>query len=147
MYRFTSPPILYTRQMGIRRIIRIVAVVACVFTTAMLLYSTRTLDRKSSWWFGAALVLMWGFSPYLFLMILAKRSIESAKKLKVVCGGTIFAVATSIFLYIDGFFLIDDTSWSGLLFIVVPVCQWGEVVITTGVVAIVGRKANDKSEN
>jgi CDP-diglyceride synthetase len=126
---------------------RILAIAGCVFTAGMLIYSARGWEKQLSWWFGAVLIASWGSSPYLAFFNMARRANENVRKSAVLLIGTVLTFATALYLYIDGFILIDDTTWSGLLFVIVPVFQWVEVLLIALFAYLVERLSNpDQNE-
>jgi CDP-diglyceride synthetase len=121
---------------------RLINYAACLLTAIMLVYSADGLNKELSWWFGASLFAFWGFTPYVALGVLANRSKKDIKKSVIILIGMVVTAATAAYIYYDGFFRMSDTTWSGLLFVVVPMYQWVEVLFIALFAYVIERFSN-----
>ena len=85
--------------------------------------------------------LVWDVSPYLYGMILTK--LVTKRKAIVTSVLLIFVVATGgIFLLVDAMYIHLDAQ-SALAFVVIPVYQWGLLLLATIPIYLINKKGKE----
>ncbi|MCA9429342.1 MAG: hypothetical protein KC940_02420 [Candidatus Omnitrophica bacterium] len=111
---------------------------AAIFTLAMMVYAGRGWEEGIGWWLTASGFAMIAISPYAGLAWMGRKLCRTVRQSLVVLVGTLLVCLVGVGLLIDGFFF-NESSMSGLLFIVLPIYQWLAVVAIGGIAYLMGR--------
>ncbi|MCB9769204.1 MAG: hypothetical protein H6751_04865 [Candidatus Omnitrophica bacterium] len=123
---------------AIKNAIPILSLVAAIFTLAMMIYAGRGWEEGVGWWLTTFGFALFALSPYAGLAWMGRKLDRTLPQCAVVFVGTLLVCLFGVGLLIDGLFF-NESSTSGLLFIVLPIYQWPAVVAIGGIAYLMGR--------
>ena len=123
---------------AIKNATQILSLGAAIFTLAMMVYAGRGGEEGIGWWLTASGFAMIAISPYAGLAWMGRKLCRTVRQSLVVLVGTLLVCLFGVGLLIHGFFF-NESSMSGLLFVVLPMYQWPAVAVTGGVAYWLGR--------